>query len=172
MVRRKGKSRAKAISLNKEWWLRGGKDITLHREALLSKQQDKCAISGVDLDTGCLDHCHDTGNCRGVLLSEVNMLEGRFLKLFRKLKLDAKYGLTFPEFLINMGTYLQRDTSENMLHYKYMDDFRKKIKRWRKDTLVLRLNKDFNISVEGKELVAELVQMYMQAWVDEKEKDK
>jgi len=146
-------------------------DIAKYREEVLTEQKGFCAITGLPLETGVLDHTHERGcgkegACRGVLLSEVNMLEGRYLQLFQRLKLDVKYGLTFPEFLINMGTYLQKDNSKQPLHPKYMDDFRKKVKRWKKETLIKKLKEDFDIVVEEKTLVKDLVQLYVQTWVD------
>ena len=171
-VRRKP---AKKVTLDSSLWLRNSQEIRAYRIKKLKSQGSKCAISGVPLETGCLDHTHKDGagsdGCvRGVLLSEVNMLEGKYLKLFKKMKLDTKYNLTFPEFLINMGTYLQQSNEGNLLHHKYMEDFRKEVKRWRKDTLIRKLKEDFNITVMSELLVADIVQIYMQAWVHNIEK--
>tara|TARA_Y100000588_G_scaffold170332_1_gene184140 strand:- start:8989 stop:9537 length:549 start_codon:yes stop_codon:yes gene_type:complete len=170
--RRRIKSRAKSVKLSEEVWLRNSKDIQLYRERILEEQGGVCAITQVPLKVGALDHTHKDGcgkegACRGVLLSEVNMLEGRYLKLFRKLKLEEKYDIDFPEFLISLGEYLKQDNSKSPLHFKYMDDFRKQVKRWRKDTLISKLKEDFNIIADEKLLVSELVQMYMQKWVDQ-----
>ncbi len=166
--------RSKAIRLNKQFWLRQSKEIQLYREELLRLQGGVCAVTGIPLEVGALDHKHadGVGNCpdgavRGVLLSEANTLEGKYLKLFKKMKMDTKYGLTFPEFLINLGTYLQEDYSDAPLHFKYMDDFRKHVSRWRNDTIERRLLEDFNIRAEKCLLKRDLVQIYVQAWVDE-----
>ena len=155
--------------------MRNSKDIQEYREEKLKSQDGKCAITDVEIETGCLDHTHKDGigkdGCvRGVLLSEANMLEGRYLKLFKKLKLDIKYDLSFPDFLINMGNYLKEDNSEEPLHFKYMDDYRKQVSRWRKDTLIKKLYEDYSLEVSDKVLVKELVQMYIQCWVDEIER--
>ncbi len=171
--RRKG--RAKGIKLSPEYWLRNSKDIQQYREQALVEQGGVCAVSKVPLITGCLDHCHKDGSgsdgkVRRVLLSEVNCLEGKYLKLFKRMKLDTKYNLTFPEFLINLGTYLQESNEDNLLHFKYMDDFRKQVKRYRKDTLLLKLKEEYDIVPEKDLLVADLVQIYIQKWVDEIEK--
>ena len=133
-------------------------------------QKGLCAVSGTRLNTGVLDHTHEggegwEGRVRGVLLSEVNMLEGRYLKLFNKLKMKQKYGIDFPDFLISLGTYLKQDNSGKPLHFKYMDDKRKQIKRLRKQELVNKLETDFNIHVDGSFLVKDLVQLYMREWV-------
>lgn len=117
-----------------------------------------------------VDHSHNDGSVRGVLDSKVNMLEGRFLKLFTKMQIERDFGIDFPTFLVNMGIYLQQEPKDTRLHYKYMDDFRKKVSRWRKDELLLRLQEDYSIVVDNKVLVKDLVQMYVQEWVYEKEK--
>lgn len=166
------KGRSKGIKLSSDYWLRNSKDIQKYREQALTEQGGVCAVSGVPLVTGCLDHCHadgcnDDGKVRGVLLSEVNCLEGKYLKLFKRMKLDTKYNLTFPEFLINLGTYLQESNEDNLLHFKYMDDFRKQVKRYRKDTLLFKLKEEYGIVTEKDLLVADLVQIYIQKWVDE-----
>lgn len=168
--------RAKTIKLDKELWLRAASDIKVYRKEALEKQDGKCAISGVPLEVGVLDHTHkdgcgEDGRCRGVLLSEINMLEGRYLKLFKRLKLDIKYGLTFPEFLISMGEYLQKDNSESPMHHKFMDDFRKQVSRYRKDTLVRKLKEEFNMGISPLTTQGDLVQIYIQNWVYRLEKE-
>ena len=177
---RRRKTRSKSITLSEKIWLRNSKDIAEYRNQELEEQGGKCAVSGVKLDVGVLDHTHKDGcgkdgACRGVLLSEINMLEGRYLQLFKRLKLDTKYDLDFPTFLIKLGTYLQQDNTSAPLHFKYMDDFRKHIKRYRKDTLVSRLKSDFGVYDTDGMLVNDLVQMYVQLWVnriEEKENGK
>ena len=118
MKKPRRKSRSKTVVLDPKFWLRNSKDIALFRENKLKAQKGKCAITGVGLKVGCLDHTHadgigTDGRCRGVLLSEVNMLEGRYLQLFKKAKLDKKYNLDFPSFLVNMGEYLMQKTLLN-----------------------------------------------------------
>lgn len=176
--RKSTKKRAKAIKLNPKLWLRNAKDIQAYRKAELFEQEGKCAISGLPLDEDtrnpCLDHTHacgvgSEGKVRGVLLSEVNCLEGKYLKGFRKMKLDTKFGLDFPTFLINMGTYLKQSNEHKPLHYKFMSDYRDHVKRFNRATLVSRLNKDFNIYSLVTEAHPELVRKYMQAWVDKVE---
>ena len=97
----------------------------------LISQEYKCAISGLPLspDNSALDHSHidsccgenSDGRVRGVILPQINLLEGKFLKQFKKFKLKEKYGLDFPTFLVNMGEYLKEDNSENLLHYGFYD---------------------------------------------------
>ncbi len=180
--RKSRKPRAKAIRLNPLFWVRNAKDITQYRDAELFEQGGKCAISGLpltDSSKATLDHAHSAsgggvdGKVRGVLETQINMMEGRYLKLFQKAKLDVKYGLTFPTFLINMGEYLLQDNSDKPYHVGYMNDLRKYISRLRKDQIESKLLIDFKIPITGKEDKGELVRLYTQAFVDlveEKEK--
>lgn len=161
--RKRRKTPAKGITLP-EGWLRNSSEVKSFREERLLEQQGCCAITGYSIATGCLDHCHENGRVRGVLCSEANSLEGRFLSLFKRMKVEDKYGITFPEFLINMGKYLSTDNTSEPLHHKHMEDFRKSINRLKKDEIITLLKEDF-----GVELVAdkrELVRGYVQAWID------
>ena len=180
--RRKSKTpRAKAIKLNEMFWLKNSKAIEQFRKSELLAQEGRCAITGVPLDEDTrvpvLDHAHAAsagnnvdGKCRAVLLSEANTLEGKYLKLFQRMKMDDKYNLDFPTFLINMGEYLQQDNSENPYHFKYMTDFRDYIKRLNKTTILAWLKRDFNVESDISETHPELVRQYVQLWVDLVEK--
>lgn len=163
--RRRTKKRAKGVTLSSEYWFRNSKELAQLREELLTQQRGLCAVTGKPTTSPVVDHSHSDGVIRGVLDSQANMLEGRYLSLFNKSKIGVKYNLTFPEFLINLGIYLQKAPTETRLHPKHMEAFRKKVKRWRKEELILRLEKDYGIIPEPKTLVADLVQMYVQAWV-------
>ena len=165
MVKRKCRSPAKKVTLNPSIWVRGGEDIKIYRKYYLKQQKGYCAVTGFKLKDGVLDHCHTTGRCRGVLVNEVNMLEGRFLKLFNKSKIEDKYNISFEDFLISLGMYLKKDYTKEKLHYKFMDDFRKYVKRWKKDYLLRRLEEDFNMKLSSSTLVKDLVQIYVQNWV-------
>ncbi len=162
METRKRKSPAKGITLPKGWLKKT--EVKESRELLLRYQGGKCAISGVALTTGALDHDHSGGHIRGVLLSEINMLEGRYLKLFNKLKLKEKYGIDFADMLFCMGQYLKEDYSDNDIHFGVMEAFRKKINRLTKPVLESKLLSDYGITSTGDK--KELVRLYVQAWVD------
>ncbi|AHK11157.1 endonuclease VII [Shewanella sp. phage 1/4] len=167
------KVKSKVVRLNPDIWVRSADDIKTVRKLKLRQQGGLCAITKakLTLSTGVLDHAHDAaslsedGRLRGVLASQVNMLEGRFLKLFKKARIQEKYDITFEDFLINMGNYLKQSNTQEKFHFKYMDDFRKVVKRWRKDELLQRLAEDFGIIASDKTLVVDLVQMYVQHWV-------
>lgn len=165
MIKRKRRSPAKKILLSPNVWVRSGEDIKIYRKYYLKRQNGCCAVTKIKLKDGVLDHCHTTGRCRGVLDSQVNMLEGRFLKLFNKSKIGEKYNISFEDFLISLGMYLKNDYTKEKLHYKFMDDFRKQVTRWKKDYLLQRLEDDFNMKLSSATLVKDLVQMYVQNWV-------
>lgn len=171
---RSRRKRSKVVILDSRIWVKST-DIKAYRSAKLKSQKGRCAITGVKLsEDAVLDHCHyrkdnstfqEDGRCRGVIASSVNLLEGRFLKLFQKSRIEEKYGICFEDFLIKLGEYLKEDNSSEKFHYKYMDDFRKVVKRWGKVKLLERLQSDFNLKPSSDTLVADLVQIYLQAWV-------
>lgn len=172
--RKSSSPRAKPIKLDPNVWLRNSSDIAKYRESMLIDQDNMCAISFLPLDVNnsTLDHAHSDspsnidGKVRGCLESQVNMLEGRYLKLFKKARLEVKYGLDFPTFLINMGLYLQQDNSSNPYHYNYMTDLRNHIKRLTRSEIASKIRNEFNIEAVETEAKGELVRRYTQAFVD------
>lgn len=67
------------------------KDIPKVKEALLKDQNNRCALCRIKLDRVeprdvCLDHCHVTGNIRGVLCRNCNGCEGKVFNLARRAK--------------------------------------------------------------------------------------
>lgn len=176
------KRRSKSIILDDRMWVKST-DVKDVREEKLREQGGNCAIHGNPPEKPVLDHSHmfyedncdinpynEPGRCRGVLESAVNMLEGRYLKLYQKARIQEKYGISFPDMLINMGEYLKLDNSQEKFHYMYVTEMRKKVKYWRKDYLLLRLKEDYNLAPDSKTLMEDLVQMYMQSWVYDVEK--
>jgi len=166
------KKPAKGVKLDPKFWLRNAEDVKTYREQLLKHQDGKCAVSNVKILVGCLDHTHiggvgKEGAVRGVLLSEVNMLEGRYLKLFNRLKIEEKYKVDFPTFLIKMGEYLKQDNSDNLLHHKYMGEYRKSIDKLTKVEIQSLIQKEWRVTTDG--LKSELLQFHVQKWVESKE---
>lgn len=176
--RRSSSPRAKPIKLDPTVWLRNSKDIADYRASELIDTDYKCAVSGLplNLSNSTLDHAHADagggvdGRVRSVLQAEVNLIEGRFLKLFKKARLDKKYGLNFAEFLVSLGEYLQEDNSHKPYHFAYMTDLRNHIKRLNKEVIVDKLLKEFNIEESVKTNKGELVRRYIQCFVDLVEK--
>lgn len=164
--RKRTKKRAKGVTLPSEFWFRNSKELSELRSLMYTSQGSVCAITGKPSPSLTVDHNHSDGCIRGVIDAQVNLLEGRYLSLYNKSKIGDKFDLTFPEFLIRLGTYLQNDITETRLHPKHMEAFRKKVKRWRKEELLLRLKEDYGIISEPKMLVPDLVQLYVQSWVN------
>lgn len=176
------KKRSKSVILDDRMWVKST-DVKDVREEKLRKQGGNCAIHGNPPDKPVLDHSHmfyedncdinpynEAGRVRGVLESDVNLLEGRYLKLYQKARIQEKYEISFPDLLINMGEYLKLDNSQEKFHYMYVTEMRKKVKYWRKDYLLLRLKEDYNLAPDNKTLMEDLVQLYMQYWVYEVER--
>lgn len=181
MVRRR-KKRSKRVTLDDRMWVKST-EVSNIRKSKLDKQGGNCAIHGKPPDKPVLDHVHlfyegnydinpyiEEGRCRGVLESDLNMIEGRYLKLYQNARIQEKYNISFPDMLVNMGKYLKLDNSSEKFHYMYVDEMRKKIKYWRKDHLLLRLKEDYNLEPSRDTLMADLVQLYLQYWVYEIEK--
>jgi hypothetical protein len=175
--RRKRKKRSKSIVLDPRIWVKST-DIKAAKDEKLKEQDGNCAIHRQPPDKPVLDHAHifynenydtnpyiEEGRIRGVLESDLNMLEGRYLKIYNRAKIQEKYDISFPDMLINMGEYLKLDNSEQKFHYMYMNEMRKRVKCWRKDYLLERLKLDFQLEPSKETLVSELVQLYMQHWV-------
>lgn len=55
------------------------------RDALLDKQDGRCAICHVEMDTPCIDHDHETGKVRGLLCQTCNTGLGMFRDSVRNL---------------------------------------------------------------------------------------
>ena len=162
---KKRKKPHKKILLN-GIWLKNYKDVKSYKDSL----DNTCCITGEVSDSLVLDHTHingigDDGRVRGLLCSEVNMLEGRFLSLFKRSGVEGKYDITFPDFLINMGQYLKEDNSNKPYHYLYMDEMRKRVNRLNIKELKNKLEEEYGIS-GAMGTKKELVQMYIQLWVD------
>ena len=166
--RKSSAPRAKPVKLDPDVWLKDSKAIAAYRESLLIEQDYLCAISGLPLnkDNSVGDHDHINGRMRGILENSTNALEGMFLSKFNKLKMSERYGLDFPQFLINMGEYLQQDNSDKPYHYKYMSDLRNHIKRLNREEIVDKLFKEFNIKESPTTEKGELVRRYTQEFVD------
>jgi hypothetical protein len=64
-------------------------------ELLLTHQQSKCAVCGVELQSPYLDHCHQTGTIRGFLCLNCNIGLGAFRDN--------------PKFLIEAARYLEKN---------------------------------------------------------------
>lgn len=147
-------------------WLRTSTEIKNYREELAKQQDNKCAVTGSELKRPCLDHDHLTGKCRGVLESNVNMFEGRLYKQYKKYL--SACGLSYPDFLIALGTYLN-DCSKNTgqpLHHKTAEDRHKSLQSSTKANAIKRLKMDCGVRVSGHHhSKADVIDLYMETFI-------
>jgi hypothetical protein len=167
--KRKINSRRKQFNLilNKELWVRGSQQIRGYRE---EHKSDCCPVSeipyGEGLDMCVLDHDHNTGLTRGCLNGRSNLLLGRVELYFRKL-----FGKTDVELLTllkNLVEYLeQSEKLEPKLHGEIIEVEKRKVSRWKIETLV----KNLELSTEKEYSKHEVVELWLQKFIDMKEKE-
>lgn len=92
------------------------KDLALFRERLWIQQGRRCALSGytIALADAVVDHCHKTGEIRGVLHRGVNALLGKIENNHKR------YGVAHPMMVAmaaNLGQYLSETTTYTGLVY-------------------------------------------------------
>lgn len=110
-------------------------DIPRYKQFLFKKQNKVCALTGITLsevNKSHLDHDHtldgpNIGRCRGLLLAQANVLEGRIKHQFKRSGLDGK--IDYLVFLRNLVRYLETDYSKNPIHPQLQTDLKKKFKR-------------------------------------------
>jgi hypothetical protein len=138
------------------------------REDLIDSQDGLCAVLRAPLINPVLDHSHkdclQEGYVRGVLESIVNLVEGHINKLWKK-HLEKNTELSLPEFLRNLADYLDKDVSDNPLHYGVLLEHKKWISRWRNETIIKRIV-DMDRSLKAETLnemnKQELTKMYLE----------
>ena len=73
-------NKERLIKYRKEYWLLRKYNMSLdEKNNIIDKQNNLCAICEKKLEGGirsCVDHCHKTGNVRGILCRECNLLLG------------------------------------------------------------------------------------------------
>lgn len=84
------------------------REVPVVKAAIIKQQGGVCPLCnrGLTVETGCMDHDHVTGACRGVLCRGCNGSEGKIKNAF------ARYGggmrTDLVEFLRQLATYLER----------------------------------------------------------------
>ncbi|EQB1521459.1 hypothetical protein APR64_09090 [Enterobacter hormaechei] len=111
------------------------KDIPKYKQELFKKQKGVCPLSQLkieDVNKAHLDHDHilegpNAGRCRGLLIAQANVLEGRIKHQFKRSGLDGK--VDYLTFLKNLVLYLEKDYSMNPTHPQLITDLKKQFKR-------------------------------------------
>ena len=160
----RSKRKPKAYQLNSNW-LANSAQIKKCRDTLVKQNGNLCEVTGVKLSRPCLDHV--TGKCRGVLESKVNLFEGRVAKQFRKYMRDCP--MSYADFLIALGEYLNQQPDNAPLHYKTVEQMEKRLNRLLKAELAKSLVNDFDIKVDKTLLKADLVRIYLKHYIEKLE---
>ncbi len=95
-----------------------------------------CPLLNCENSNWVVDHCHNSGQVRGVVSSEGNVFLGRIEKAYKRLSKNAK-GCSLPVVLRSMAMYLEKE-STGILH---PEGFRQLYKRFS------RLKKDFQLDI-------------------------
>lgn len=160
------------LIIQPELWLATTQEVRDFRLCKIEKG-GLCEVTQETLKRPSLDHKHDCyyeqfdiGKVRGVISGFVNSLEGRYLKLFNKYA-RKHTKLTFANFLIALGEYLNKDYSNNPLHFKMIQDKRTELLRLTIPEIKDILLKDYNVKISYKEKLSkvDLVYKYLQEYV-------
>lgn len=152
-------------------WLRTSQEIKSFRDKAIKEQGDCCAVTKEKPIRPALDHSHCDGKVRGVLSGFVNMFEGRTRKAFLKY-VDKHTDLTYAQFLIALGEYLEKDYSDNPLHHMTIETKARQLNRTLKDVIAERLFEDFGVDVRtqcSKMLKQELIDLYLECYIKQLE---
>lgn len=103
-------------------------DVQVFRLRVLAEQGGRCAISGrkLDLKDAVLDHCHKTGECRGVLHRGVNSMLGKIENHRKLAQLTGDADL--HRMLIGVVRYLSQ-ARLGVRYPSHLDDEEKRVRR-------------------------------------------
>lgn len=145
-------------------WLENQNQVNKYRQKLQTKQNNVCAVTGITLIRPVLDHNHQTGKCRNVIESKINMVEGKYLKIFNKY-LAKHYDFDFGEFLIMLGEYINSETTDSPLHFKIIEVEKRRVSKWKIEVLKNKLN----LPQTAKYSKQEIVNMWIEQFIKQKE---
>lgn len=107
------------------------KQVPIVKSAIIKRQGNKCPLCqrGITVETGCLDHDHITGACRGVLCRGCNGSEGKIKNAF--LRYGGGLRTDLVEFLRELANYLEhyRNNPNRFLYHLHRTDDEKRILR-------------------------------------------
>jgi len=151
-------------------WLKTAADKKRVREDLST---GFCPICGCKYSTGMnqavLDHDHSSGRIRSVLCSKCNLLLGRYELYFKKLL--GKTSCNLPDVLVAFSNYL-KNSFQPYLHYGVIESEKKRITRWRKETIYNKLiEKGIDLKSENAYTKAQLTGIYLELFKKEIEEN-
>lgn len=169
-TRQLSKQRRLSFAFNSNRWLKNSNDVKEHRDFLIQQQNGLCAVTQEPLVSPVVDHDHLNFNTRGCLSSFVNMVEGRYFKYFMKY-VNKHTDLTYPEFLIKLGDYLNQDFSDNPWHFMSVDKIYKRLNYLTLAALRAKIEKEFNKTPEELESLDknQLRMLYCNLIIEQKE---
>ena len=141
-IKQLSKQRRLSFAFNSKRWLRNANDIKEYRELLIKQQSGMCAVTNEPLTKPVVDHDHLNFNTRGCINSFVNMVEGKFFKLFMKY-VNKHTKLSYGDFLIKLGEYLNKNYSESPWHFMSIDKIYKRLNYCSIQTIRDKILKDF-----------------------------
>lgn len=105
-----------------------------HRDALAKKQNYKCELCGIDLNTinqkqWHLDHDHTDGHCRAILCAVCNGKEGAFINRAKVITNWSQTGLTPSEYLRKLADYWEENFDDQPIHETHAREQVKRFKR-------------------------------------------
>lgn len=163
----KARKRAFNLTYNKDKWVRGPQQIKLFRDKLKETSTDPSGLPYGDsgMSQICLDHDHSSGICRGTLRSDTNLYLGR-LELYHR-KLFGKTDVKLIDILREIVYYLeQSENIEKILHWEIVEAEKRKVSRYKIETL----RKKLDIPEEVEYSKHEIVELWLQRFIDEKER--
>lgn len=110
-------------------------EVLDYKKELFKNQNGNCALTGIpiqDISKAHLDHDHEldgikAGRCRGLLIGNANVLEGRLKHQFNRSGLAND--IEYIEFLKNLVQYLERSYIDRPRHPQLIPDRIKRFKR-------------------------------------------
>jgi hypothetical protein len=133
-------------------------DVKKVRELLTKEQDNKCAVTGLDIPAKqhVLDHAHDeTQLVRGVLHRQVNAFAGKAENAFVRL-IAWWYPNDLPTLLRECADYLEKEPDTRYRHngwIKKVNTLFNKLKEAQKDAVLLAMNQPVGKNgVERKKL--------------------
>lgn len=128
--------------------------IPNYKESLFKEQNGLCALTGLEIDNinkAHLDHDHEldgpsAGRCRGLLLGNANVLEGRLRHQFNRSGLAGK--IEYLDFLKRLISYLETDYTDRPRHPQLVPDLKKRFSRYNLSDMRLKLS-EVHLDTQG-----------------------